>query len=72
MGSKADVQNTRMDVASLPETPDVTIVLLGAERAHVAVSELAARGTADAEAPGPTASADPAASRSSARARPGR
>jgi acetate---CoA ligase (ADP-forming) len=36
------------DVASLPQTPDVAIVLLGAERAHVAVRELAARGTAAA------------------------
>jgi acyl-CoA synthetase (NDP forming) len=36
------------DVASLPETPDVGIVLLGAERAHLAVRELAARGTAAA------------------------
>lgn len=36
------------DIASLPETPDVGIVLLGAERAHVAVRELAARGTAAA------------------------
>lgn len=34
------------DVATLPETPDVAIVLLGAERAHLAVRELAARGTA--------------------------
>jgi len=33
------------DVASLPSAPDVGIVLLGAERAHVAVGELAARGT---------------------------
>ena len=33
------------DVASLPETPDVAIVLLGADRAHDAVRELAARGT---------------------------
>ncbi|HEY4066815.1 MAG TPA: acetate--CoA ligase family protein [Burkholderiaceae bacterium] len=32
------------DIASLPEVPDVAIVLLGAERAHVAVRELAARG----------------------------
>ncbi|MDQ7972908.1 MAG: acetate--CoA ligase family protein [Rhodocyclaceae bacterium] len=32
------------DVASLPEVPDVAVVLLGAERAHVAVKELAARG----------------------------
>ena len=36
------------DVSSLPETPDVAIVLLGAERAHLAVRELAARGTAAA------------------------
>lgn len=36
------------DVNSLPETPDVAIVLLGAERAHLAVRELAARGTAAA------------------------
>lgn len=36
------------DVSSLPETPDVAIVLLGAERAHHAVRELAARGTAAA------------------------
>src|SRR5437660_943874 len=36
------------DVSSLPETPDVAIVLLGAERAHQAVRELAARGTAAA------------------------
>ena len=36
------------DIASLPETPDVAIVLLGAERAHLAVRELAARGTAAA------------------------
>lgn len=33
------------DIASLPEVPDVGIVLLGAERAHLAVRELAARGT---------------------------
>jgi acyl-CoA synthetase (NDP forming) len=33
------------DVASLPEAPDVGIVLLGAERAHLAVKELAQRGT---------------------------
>lgn len=32
------------DVASLPQTPDVGIVLLGVERAHLAVRELAARG----------------------------
>lgn len=36
------------DVASLPEIPDVGIVLLGAERAHVAVRELADRGAAAA------------------------
>lgn len=36
------------DVGSLPETPDVAIVLLGAERAHLAVRELAVRGTAAA------------------------
>ena len=36
------------DVASLPGAPDVGIVLLGAERAHVAVNELARRGTAAA------------------------
>ncbi len=36
------------DIASLPMVPDVAIVLLGAERAHVAVRELAARGTAAA------------------------
>jgi acetate---CoA ligase (ADP-forming) len=35
-------------VASLPSVPDVGIVLLGAERAHVAVRELAERGTAAA------------------------
>ncbi|WP_407935985.1 CoA-binding protein, partial [Cupriavidus plantarum] len=33
------------DIASLPEVPDVGIVLLGAERAHLAVRELAQRGT---------------------------
>jgi acyl-CoA synthetase (NDP forming) len=32
------------DVSSLPEVPDVAIVLLGAERAHLAVKELAATG----------------------------
>ena len=32
------------DVASLPEVPDVGIVLLGAERAHLAVRDLAAKG----------------------------
>ncbi|MBC5782319.1 acetate--CoA ligase family protein [Ramlibacter sp. USB13] len=36
------------DIASLPDTPDVGIVLLGAERAHLAVRELAARGCAAA------------------------
>jgi acetate---CoA ligase (ADP-forming) len=36
------------DVASLPEAPDVGIVLLGAERAHVAVRALASRGTSAA------------------------
>ncbi len=36
------------DIASLPAVPDVAIVLLGAERAHVAVRELAERGTAAA------------------------
>lgn len=36
------------DVASLPEAPDVGIVLLGAERAHLAVKDLAQRGTAAA------------------------
>jgi len=36
------------DVRSLPEAPDVGIVLLGAERAHEAVRELAARGTSAA------------------------
>jgi acyl-CoA synthetase (NDP forming) len=36
------------DVASLPEAPDVGIVLLGAERAHLAVRELAKRGTSAA------------------------
>ncbi len=33
------------DIASLPGTPDVAIVLLGAARAHLAVRELSARGT---------------------------
>ncbi|WP_456280771.1 acetate--CoA ligase family protein [Cupriavidus sp. JZ107] len=32
------------DIASLPEVPDVGIVLLGAERAHLAVRELADKG----------------------------
>ncbi len=36
------------DIASLPETPDVAIVLLGAERAHLAVYVLSARGCAAA------------------------
>lgn len=36
------------DIASLPETPDVAIVLLGAQRAHLAVKELSARGCAAA------------------------
>lgn len=36
------------DVASLPEVPDVGIVLLGAERAHLAVRDLAQRGAAAA------------------------
>jgi len=36
------------DIASLPEVPDVAVVLLGAERAHQAVRELAARGCAAA------------------------
>ena len=36
------------DIASIPGIPDVGIVLLGAERAHQAVRELAAKGTAAA------------------------
>lgn len=36
------------DVASLPDVPDVGLVLLGAEHAHVAVRDLAARGAAAA------------------------
>ncbi|WP_066340359.1 acetate--CoA ligase family protein [Azohydromonas lata] len=36
------------DIASLPAVPDVGIVLLGAERAHLAVRELAQRGCAAA------------------------
>ncbi|RZS86654.1 acetate--CoA ligase family protein [Pigmentiphaga kullae] len=36
------------DVSALPEVPDVGIVLLGAERAHLAVRELAERGAAAA------------------------
>ncbi|WP_456620614.1 acetate--CoA ligase family protein [Bradyrhizobium sp. P5_C12] len=37
-----------VDVASLPDVPDVGIVLLGAERAHIAVRELSERGAAAA------------------------
>ncbi|XAH22772.1 acetate--CoA ligase family protein [Xylophilus sp. GW821-FHT01B05] len=36
------------DIASLPEVPDVAVILLGAERAHLAVKELSARGCAAA------------------------
>lgn len=36
------------DIASIPGVPDVAIVLLGAERAHLAVRELAQRGCAAA------------------------
>lgn len=36
------------DIAALPSVPDVGIVLLGAERAHIAVRELAQRGTSSA------------------------
>ncbi|WP_051953765.1 acetate--CoA ligase family protein [Xenophilus azovorans] len=36
------------DVGALPEAPDVAIVLLGAERAHLAVRDLAQRGTSAA------------------------
>lgn len=36
------------DINALPETPDLAIVLLGAERAHQAVQALAARGCAAA------------------------
>ncbi|GMO12305.1 acetate--CoA ligase family protein [Bradyrhizobium sp. TM233] len=36
------------DIASLPDVPDVGLVLLGAERAHVAVRELSERGAAAA------------------------
>ena len=36
------------DIASLPGTPDVAIVLLGAERAHLALRELSSRGCAAA------------------------
>lgn len=32
------------DIAALPDVPDVAVVLLGAERAHLAVKELSARG----------------------------
>jgi acetate---CoA ligase (ADP-forming) len=35
-------------ISAIPEVPDIAIVLLGAERAHVAVKELAERGTAAA------------------------
>jgi acyl-CoA synthetase (NDP forming) len=45
--SIADLRCYR-DIKSLPEAPDVGIVLLGAERAHEAVRELAACGTAAA------------------------
>ncbi|PJG52037.1 6-carboxyhexanoate--CoA ligase [Bradyrhizobium forestalis] len=34
------------DIASLPDVPDVGLVLLGAERAHIAVRELSERGAA--------------------------
>ena len=36
------------DIASLPQAPDVGIVLLGAERAHLAVKDLASVGTSAA------------------------
>ncbi|MHC4052139.1 acetate--CoA ligase family protein [Bradyrhizobium sp. 25ACV] len=36
------------DIASLPDVPDVGVVLLGAERAHIAVRELSERGAAAA------------------------
>lgn len=36
------------DIASLPEVPEVAVVLLGAERAHLIVKELAERGCAAA------------------------
>lgn len=36
------------DIASLPDVPDVGIVLLGAERAHIAVRDLSRRGAAAA------------------------
>ncbi|MGY8525334.1 acetate--CoA ligase family protein [Paracidovorax citrulli] len=36
------------DIAALPEVPDVGIVLLGAERAHLAVRDLAERGASAA------------------------
>jgi len=36
------------DIASLPDVPDVGIVLLGAERAHIAVRQLSERGAAAA------------------------
>ena len=40
--------NSYPDIASLPQTPDVGMVLLGVERAHLAVRDLAARGCAAA------------------------
>jgi acetate---CoA ligase (ADP-forming) len=36
------------NISALPEVPEIAIVLLGAERAHIAVKELAERGTAAA------------------------
>lgn len=36
------------DIASLPDVPDVGLVLLGAERAHIAVRELSEKGAAAA------------------------
>ncbi|WP_314949050.1 acetate--CoA ligase family protein [Bradyrhizobium cosmicum] len=46
----ADIGGLRCyaDIASLPDVPDVGIVLLGAERAHAAVRELSERGAAAA------------------------
>jgi acetate---CoA ligase (ADP-forming) len=35
-------------ISAIPEVPEIAIVLLGAERAHIAVKELAERGTAAA------------------------
>jgi acyl-CoA synthetase (NDP forming) len=43
--SEIDGLHCYPDIQSLPEVPDVGIVLLGAERAHLAVRDLAARGT---------------------------